>query len=103
MRSGLMPGAGAARGESTVLLAFRAHGATGGGKALRLRDLGLNNSDALKRLVDLSVIRKAGPDRFYLDEQAWAGRRQLSAGTITRVVVALALAIAAIFVWHPWR
>lgn len=93
IRSGLMSPSLAriANGENTILLAFRARRATGGREALSLPELGLNDSDVLKQLVASSIVRRAGPDRYFLDEKAWAGRRQVSGKIFFRVAVVIVL------------
>lgn len=74
---------------------FRAKNATAGDTAQRLRELGLSDSVALRGMVLASVVRKAGADRYFLDEQAWARRRNLTGSLALRVGVALALVVLA--------
>ena len=90
----------AASNARKVVGAFRAAGAVSGGKASHLAALRLNQSTTLRELVELGVIRKAGGDRYFLDEEAWAQRRQVSARMVLRVAVPLGLALAA--AWLYW-
>lgn len=46
-------------------------------------------------MVLAKVVRKAGPDRYFLDEQAWARRRQLKGSLVVRIAVALGLVVFA--------
>ena len=64
-----------ARFERQIVKTFRAQSALSGPSAQRLRDLGLKDSPALRALVTSQVLRKAGPERFFLDENVWAARR----------------------------
>lgn len=90
----------AASNARKVVDAFRAAGALSGGRARLLTDLRLNNSAALRELVQAKVVRKAGADRYYLDEAVWAQRRRLAVSTILRFAVPLVLALlAALFYW----
>lgn len=90
----------AASNARKVVSAFRAAGALSGGRALHLTELRLNNSAALRELIQAKVIRKAGADRYYLDEAIWAQRRRLAVGTILRFGVPLVLALlAAVLYW----
>ena len=86
--------------ERTIVKAFRGAHATTGGTARRLRDLGLNHSLALRQMVTAAVLRKAGPERFYLDEEVWASRSHLQGRTVVRlaVVFIVVLAAAALYV-----
>lgn len=90
----------AASNARKVVGAFRAAGALSGGRARHLTDLRLNNSAALRELIEAKVIRKAGADRYYLDEAVWAQRRRLAVSTILRLGIPLVLALlAALFYW----
>jgi hypothetical protein len=62
--------------ELQIINAFRTERAVSGSSARRLRELGLKDSRVLQGLVKAAVIRKAGPERFFLDEELWASRRQ---------------------------
>jgi hypothetical protein len=63
-----------ARGELMIIRAFRAEGAVSGPTAQGLRALGLKDSSVLRHMIAAAVVRKAGPERFFLDEAAWAAR-----------------------------
>ncbi len=81
--------------ERTIVKAFRAEHATTGATARRLRDLGLNHSQALRQMVAAAVLRKAGPERFYLDEGVWATRSHLQGRTVVRLAVVFVAVLAA--------
>lgn len=81
--------------ERRIAEAFRARGAMTGASALPLVSLGLNDSRALRQMVAGTVVRRAGPHRYYLDEQVWAGRRRMEWSNVLRVVVGVVLAVAA--------
>ena len=85
----------AAASERRIVKAFRTGHALSGTSARHLKDLGLKDSAALKGLIVGTVIRKAGPDRYFLDERLWASRRDLEWRTVLRVVVVLGLVAAA--------
>ena len=81
--------------ERHIVKAFRAERAITGSTARRLRDLGLGPSQTLRRMVASTILRKAGPERYFLDEDVWATRRQLPGRTIVRIAVALGCAAVA--------
>ncbi len=87
------------RDERIIAGAFRDRGALNGRTAQPLQALGLGNSAALRRMVTDSVVRRAGPHRYFLDEGLWATRgvkwRHIVRGM---VVVVLAAAGAALFI-----
>jgi hypothetical protein len=89
----------AASNERQIVDKFRAERAVAVPASRKLRDLGLNDSKALRQLVTDAVLRKACPDRYYLDEQVWANRRGLRGRTIARIAIALGLAVAAVAVY----
>jgi hypothetical protein len=88
-----------ARSQRQIVGAFRAEHALSGPTARRLRDLGLRDSEVLRELVTLSVIRKAGPERYFLDEGVWAAQRHWPIWQLTLVVlgVLLLLGLGAVF------
>ena len=90
----------AALNARKVVSVFRAAGATNGSKARLLVELRLNNSVTLRDLVEARVVRKAGADRYFLDEDVWAQRRRISAGTALRVALPLILALVALFLYR---
>jgi len=81
--------------EQRIAGAFRSRGAMSGASALPLMDLGLMDSRALRQMVAETLVRRAGPHRYYLDDQVWASRRGLAWRNVLRAVVGVALAIAA--------
>ncbi len=85
----------AASNARKVVSVFRAAGAVTGSKARHLADLRLNNGATLRELVASGVVRKAGADRYFIDEDAWARRRRLSTRMMLRVAVPVVLALAA--------
>jgi len=85
----------AARDERRIVGLFRAKGALTLGSAQGLRTLGLADSKALRTMVTDAVVRKAGPDRFFLDEAGWASRRRLNGRTMLRIAAAVGIALAA--------
>jgi hypothetical protein len=86
---------GSAQNERRIADAFRTRGAMTGASALPLMDLGLMDSRPLRRMVAEALVRRAGPHRYYLDEQVWASRRGLAWRNVLRAVVGVTLAIAA--------
>ena len=82
------------RFEHQIVTAFRVERAVSGSSARRLRDLGLKDTRVLRELVTISVIRKAGPDRYFLDEGVWAARRHAPAWHLVLVVVAVFVTLA---------
>jgi hypothetical protein len=74
-----------------------------GKAARRLADLRLNASTALGALVARGVIRRAGAERYFLDETLWAARRRMSGRTLARVGTAFLLALAAALVYWIGR
>jgi len=82
-----------ARREHQVVAAFREKRATSGPTARKLRELGLNDSRVLRALITAEIIRKAGPERYFLNEVAWTARPQPKIPVRTVVIVALVLTI----------
>jgi hypothetical protein len=64
--------------ELQIITAFRAAKALSGSNAQRLLKMGLKDTRVLRGMVAASVIRKAGPDRYFLDEAVWASRRHMT-------------------------
>lgn len=87
------------RFELQIVKAFRAERAVSPPSAQRLRDLGLKDTGVLRTLVTSAVIRKAGPERYFLDERNWAARRPAPAWHLVLVLagVLLALALGALY------
>ena len=90
----------AASNARKVVGIFRAAGAVNGRRAQQLADLRLNNSTALRDLIQSRVVRKAGADRYVLDEAVWAQRRRFAAGPLLRLAAPLGLAL--ITAWLYW-
>lgn len=86
-----------ARVEREIVATFRRHRALSGGAALRLRDLGLVGNPVLKGMMTRYVIRRAGPERYFLHEPSWTAESQampwLSRVAIAIIVAGVALAI----------
>lgn len=99
--STIAPAILAARYERQVVKAFRAQHAVSGQSAQRLRDLGLKDTDQLRRMVAATILRKAGPERFFLHEPTWAARDNMSWKTVRRLAAGAGLIIAAwvIYLW----
>lgn len=93
----------AARDERRIVDAFRSKGALTLGSALELRTLGLTDSRALRTMVADAIIKKAGPDRWFLDETGWASRRGITRRTMLRVAMALGVAIVAALIYFASR
>jgi hypothetical protein len=87
------------RYELQIVNAFLAERALSGPSARRLRDLGLKDSRVLQGLITAAVIRKAGPERYFLDESLWANRRQPAAWYLWVAVggALLALGLGALY------
>ena len=83
--------ANAVSSELLIVRAFRQERAVTIRAAKSLRDLQLHNSQILQRMVGAAILRRAGPDRYFLDERVWAGRRTLSTRSVWRVVTAAVL------------
>lgn len=85
-----------ARFERDIVKIFRRHWATSAGAARRLRDMGLKDTDALQGLVTATVLRRAGPERYFLHEQTWAARDHMSWSTVGRLgILLLVVAVGA--------
>jgi hypothetical protein len=80
------------RDEGRIAAAFRDRGAMSGASAQPLVALGLMDSRVLRQMVAETVVRRAGPHRYYLDEGVWAGRRRMAWRNVLRTVVVIALA-----------
>ena len=89
----LAPALLTARYQRTIVKVFRRHHAISGQAAQRLRDLGLKDSDVLRQLVVATVVRKAGPERYFLHEPTWAARDAVSSRTLGVLVLVVLLAI----------
>jgi len=85
--------------ESTIVDIFRTARAVTGARARKLRDLGLKPSRPLQRLLDTAVLRRAGLERYFLDEGAWANRRSLSVRALGRLILAAAACAVIALLW----
>jgi len=81
--------------QRQIVKAFRAEQAMSGPGARRLKDLGLTDSGALRGLLSLAVIRRAGPDRFFLDETLWTSRRHVEWRTVRWIAMVVAFVVIA--------
>jgi hypothetical protein len=82
-----------ARAHRQIIGAFRAERALSGPSARRLRELGLKDTEVFRELIGLAVIRKAGPERYFLDEEVWAARGHWPVWRLILVVLAVFLVI----------
>jgi hypothetical protein len=80
--------------QRQIVAAFRAKRATSRDAARRLLELGLNDSQAFKRMVSTSILRQAGPDRYFLDERVWATGRNIEGNKVLRIAIALGVVVA---------
>ena len=85
--------------ERQIVRAFRGQRAVTLRTARSLSDLGLHNSQSLQRMVAAAVLRRAGPERYFLDETAWASRRTMSGRSVWRVGLTLLFA-ATMVAWY---
>lgn len=84
--------------ERRMVARFAAAGATSRETARTLDEVGAAPGLILRRLRDRAVIREAGEDRYYLDEESWeAVRRSRRRAIHVAAVIALALLLAALF------
>lgn len=86
--------AGVQRG---IVGAFRQHWATSAPAARRLRELGLKDSPVFQDLVTGRVIRRAGPDRYFLHEDSWAERSRMSWTMVARIGILLGVIAVVLF------
>jgi hypothetical protein len=86
------------RNERKVVRRFREAGATSPAAAVTLDQLQLRRGIGLHRLRDRAVIREAGHDRFYLDEEVWAAlgrtRRRVSVAVLCLIVLFIVAVVA---------
>jgi hypothetical protein len=99
--SKMAPAVLVARNERYIVQAFRKGKAVSGPSAQRLRTLGLKDTVALQELITATIVRKAGPDRFFLHEPTWVARDHMSWHTVRLLGAGLgiiALAVLAYFI-----
>lgn len=82
-----------------VVGVFRKCRALTGATAKSLLELRLNLSPTLRSLIDAGVVRRAGPHRYFLNEEKWARRRQLSGATLRWLAVPAVIALVAALVY----
>jgi hypothetical protein len=99
--STLAPALLTARYERQIVKAFRARSALSGPTAQRLRDLGLKDSPHLQGMVTATILRKAGPERFFLHEATWAAKDHMSWQTVRKLAISavILVAVIAIYLW----
>lgn len=81
------------RNELQIINAFRSERAVSGASARRLRELGLKDTRVLKAMVTSAVIRKAGPERYFLDEGMWASRRHIPVWALSLIAIGTLVAV----------
>jgi len=92
-----------ARDERRIVHVFRHQRALTGASAQPLLSLGLLDSRALRRMVTDTIVRRAGPHRYFLDEGAWAAQRPIGGRNALRIVVGIALAMATTIIFLAGR
>lgn len=88
-----------ARYERQVVKAFRSRGAISGPTARRLRDLGLKDNDHLRVLVTETILRKAGPERYFLHEATWAARDHMTWRTVGRLAAVAGVVLLGVVIY----
>lgn len=77
---------------------LRTAGAVSRETARTAEQLGITHGVILHRLRDRAVIREAGPDHFYLDEESWeAVRRSRRRAIHIAWLIALVILLAVLF------
>lgn len=74
--------------ELQIITAFRAANALSGPSAQPLFSLGLKDTRVFRSMISAAVIRKAGPDRYFLDEGVWASRGHMTSRQLLMAAVA---------------
>jgi hypothetical protein len=86
------------RRERQVVRRFREGGATSTAAARTLDELHVQHGSSLRRLRRRAVIREAGPERFYLDEEVWQAleslRRRVSIAVLCLIVLFIVAVLA---------
>jgi hypothetical protein len=88
-----------AKEERKIVAAFRSKRALSGASAQPLPAMGLREGHVLKQMVSESVLRKAGPERYFLDETALAARGHMKWRTVLMLGILLVL-VAVLFVLY---
>ena len=99
----LSPAFANAASEMLIVRAFRHERAVTIRAAKSLSDLRLHDSKILQSMVGAAILRRAGPNRYFLDERVWASRRTVSTRTMLRVVVGVVLSVSAIAIYLAGR
>ena len=97
--STLAPALLTTRFERSIVKVFQRRGATTGPDAKRLADLGIKDTAVLQGLVASTVLRRAGPERYFLHEATWAARNHMSWPTVGRIGLIALLALAFLSYW----
>lgn len=97
--STIAPAPLAARYERQVVKTFRQRKATSGPRAQRLKDLGLRDTDHLRSMVAATILRKAGPERFYLHEATWEARDHMSWETVGRLAAGVGIILLGVLAY----
>jgi hypothetical protein len=86
------------RREREVVRRFQEAGATTPATARDLDELHVRRATGLRRLRHRAVIREAGAERFYLDEQVWQAlghmRRRVSIAVLCLIVLLIVAVVA---------
>jgi hypothetical protein len=86
------------RRERKVVRRFRDAGATTPAAARTLEELQLRHGVGVRRLRHNAVIREAGPERFYLDEEVWEAlgraRRRVSIAVLCLIILFIVAVVA---------
>ena len=86
------------RGERQVVRRFREGNATAPPAARTLDELEVPRGSGLRRLRHRAVIREAGAERFYLDEEVWEAlestRRRVSIAVLCLIVLLIVAVLA---------
>jgi hypothetical protein len=86
------------RRERKVVRRFREAGATTPAAARTFHELHIDGNLAVRRLRHRAVIREAGADRLYLDEEVWEAmsrvRRRVSIAILCLIVLLIVAVLA---------
>jgi hypothetical protein len=92
-----------ARAEREIVATFRRYGAISGSSARKLRELGVVGSPVLKAMVTRTIIRRAGPERFFLHEDTLRAQNAMSNIALARLGVAIIVVGIALVVYLSTR
>lgn len=82
--------------ERRIVDRFRDIGATSASRARTIHDVGISENAGFRRLRRNEVIRQAGPELFYLDEEVWVAVRRTRRRVAMAVLAILLLLFAGI-------